>query len=708
MCIRLETFLTPICVSMSSSSSSSHIDKARRIDQLRRKLPFLSQSALAAVSRELDSENTGLHDRKSIRNARDSIVTETTPYGPILHFLPEIEQQIANPFAMVWSLTKQCPGFASLMQKTLAANPPSLERPWHMVLYSDEVVPGNQLSNHNARKVWVLYYSFKEFGEAALCMEDAWICLAVAKSDKVKELEGGMAQLFNVILDFLFGDAAGQSLHQTGIFLEFPEEMGQQPTRVFFALGGILQDGGAHKQVFLVKGDAGSKFCVACRTLYADRSELHEDGCPNLLLEEEQDFATDEDIRGTVQRLAAHASRCSKQELRLRETACGFTHNPHNLLLNPRLQNIVYPITQFMHDWMHTFVVHGVFNTLVLLALTEVAEEVPSAISDLQEYCSRFKPPVRVGSMDSGPFTKSRWAASKKAGYFKCTASEALTLYPCIALFVRSVWVRANIKVAACQALLKLFLILDLLLCVPHGVVTPALLRKAANDLLQAVVRAGCRGHAHPKFHWVMHLPQELERFGTLLSCFVHERKHKMVKRYSQGHHNHQSFERAVLAEVTCHHIVEVEQADKFNFVVRVLPPCKAADPKLVEILQAELRLPQQVSTYVSKHARISRFEVCHAKDVVLYDGGETKLSCGQIWFFVKIEGGLHDACTCSLAIVAEWPLISAADESIVVSVLNDRIKTLHLDDIKVACTFSKRDGGQAKVLVPIMYRKKI
>ena len=66
----------------------------------------------------------------------------------------------------------------------------------------------------------------------------------------------------------------------------------------------------------------------------------------------------------------------------------------------------------------------------------------------------------------------------------------------------------------------------------------------------------------------------------------------------------------------------------------------------------------------------------------------------------------MHDAC--SLAIVAEWPLISAADESIVVSVLNDRIKTLHLDDIKVACTFSKRDGDQAKVLVPIMYRKQI
>ena len=680
----------------------------------------MSASALGAVTKEFHNEQPAAMDRKVIRAARDSIVKFATPYGPMMQTLnmagtTGIEMPFADPFAMLWSLTKQSEGFASLMKNTLQSKPSSLENPWRMVLYSDEVVPGNQLSFHNLRKVWVLYYSFLEFGEEALALEDSWICLAVAKTDTVKTVDGGMAQVFNVILDYIFGSSTGQSLHQTGIFLEFPDHLNMQPTRFFACLSGILQDGGAHKQVFLVKGDAGSKFCVACRTLYAERSEVDAvEGLQcNLLQEDEQDFASDADLRGTVERLAGFAATCSKDELRLREQACGFTHNAHNLLLNPRLQNIVHPVSQFMHDWMHTFMVHGVFNTITMLALSTIAEESAGAIDDLQAYISKFTPPVRNGGNMtelSQCMSKARWNTSKKAGYFKCTASDALTLFPILALYFQTVFLRAGIAPAACRAFLSLTVLLDLLVAVPHRVVTPELLRKASSKFLEDVVKAGWREYCHPKFHWIIHLPQELQRFDTLLSCWVHERKHKMVKRYAQTMHNTCAFERAVLSEVTCHHLVEVGQPEKFNFSVRVLPPFKKAASVLIEILQTELRLPNQSSMFVSKHARVSKFEICHSRDVVLFsaDGDETKLHCGQIWFFVKIEEGVHDHA-CGLAVVEEWPRISALANgaSMVVEVTNAYVKTLLLSDIKVACTH-RRDDGQAKVLVPIMYRKQI
>ena len=41
-----------------------------------------------------------------------------------------------------------------------------------------------------------------------------------------------------------------------------------------------------------------------------------------------------------------------------------------------------------------------------------------------------------------------------------------------------------------------------------------------------------------PKFHWVAHFPLHLERLGTLISCLVHERKHKTIKRYADDIHN--------------------------------------------------------------------------------------------------------------------------------------------------------------------------
>ena len=35
--------------------------------------------------------------------------------------------------------------------------PPSLEQPWTIILYSDEITPGNALAADNKRKVWGVY-----------------------------------------------------------------------------------------------------------------------------------------------------------------------------------------------------------------------------------------------------------------------------------------------------------------------------------------------------------------------------------------------------------------------------------------------------------------------------------------------------------------------------------------------------------------------
>jgi hypothetical protein len=64
-----------------------------------------------------------------------------------------------------------------------------------------------------------------------------------------------------------------------------------------------------------------------------------------------RDFATDTELRGTVRRLAG----CPLGQRALREQACGYNHNKFNMLLEPRLDNIVYPITQKATDWMHCF-----------------------------------------------------------------------------------------------------------------------------------------------------------------------------------------------------------------------------------------------------------------------------------------------------------------------------------------------------------------
>ena len=58
----------------------------------------------------------------------------------------------------------------------------------------------------------------------------------------------------------------------------------------------------------------------------------------------------------------------------------------------------------------------------------------------------------------------------------------------------------------------------------------------------------------------MLHLPDMLSRFGTLLSTFTHERKHRLVIRYSKDRHSLVNWELGALEEITCHQIWEMTE----------------------------------------------------------------------------------------------------------------------------------------------------
>jgi hypothetical protein len=142
--------------------------KLRKLDAFRRRVPHVSASALSVIVSELQRESLDLFDRNSIRDARNLRVDEETPYGPVITTV-KVEHIdgsfsdvfITNPFAQLYSAAKTCRGFAYLLKSTLAVSPSTFDTPWSFLIYSDEVVPGNQLSFNKLRKVWVLYFSVK-------------------------------------------------------------------------------------------------------------------------------------------------------------------------------------------------------------------------------------------------------------------------------------------------------------------------------------------------------------------------------------------------------------------------------------------------------------------------------------------------------------------------------------------------------------------
>ena len=160
--------------------------------------------------------------------------------------------------------------FYNLMLDTSIKNPPTEETPRSLIMYTDEVTPGNALAMDHSRKVHVMYFSFLEFGPNVLAREDAWFLLFNKRSRYMKDVDSGLTQIVGLVMKVLFGSAVGCSLLTTGFLLQ----RGAVRVRLWAKLGIVLQDGGAHSTLWHTITDSGSKFCTLCANVYADEADL--------------------------------------------------------------------------------------------------------------------------------------------------------------------------------------------------------------------------------------------------------------------------------------------------------------------------------------------------------------------------------------------------------------------------------------------------
>ena len=351
--------------------------KLQRVERLRRKIPHVSASALGAVLREVEENGVpeGI-DRRTIREARDATVTEPTPYGTLVQRtdLPtswgSIPLYFIHPCALFWHLCIVSVHFWTFLKERLAITASTIDRPWSLIAYSDEVTPGNVLATDTTRKSQVIYFSFKEFGPAALSREDLWFCFTEKLSNQCVKYAGGLARVFKFFLFCLF---KGTHNFLDGIALKH----GDEPSiRLYAKLGFIVQDGGAHKSVFLHKGDGGTNFCPLCLNAFAAASDvaLYDAGLPsNLIKFADLRLATCQEIRDGCRRAQTRLPGETQEDWESRQQAVGWTAVPYSLLTDESLNDILDPAEQFMHDWMHGMLNNGVFSWCLLMLMQTLA-----------------------------------------------------------------------------------------------------------------------------------------------------------------------------------------------------------------------------------------------------------------------------------------------------------------------------------------------
>ena len=162
-----------------ADQATAHEQLQLRINKMRYSLPFVSQSALGAVMGLSAREDLPVGDRKAVRESRDAAVRQRTEYGVIHKTITveveggtTIDLEIQNPQAMLAHMIKSCPSFCRRVEAAYARRPPSRQEPWTIIMYTDEVLPGNALAHTTNRKCWGVYWSLLELGPCTLSNED--------------------------------------------------------------------------------------------------------------------------------------------------------------------------------------------------------------------------------------------------------------------------------------------------------------------------------------------------------------------------------------------------------------------------------------------------------------------------------------------------------------------------------------------------------
>jgi hypothetical protein len=158
-------------------------------------------------------------------------------------------------------------------------------------------------------------------------------------------------------------------------------------------------------------------------------------------------------------------------------------------------------------------------------------------------YMQQFTWPRRLeGKRVTGKsaFAPKRAKSNHEAKSFSASISEMLSTYAVFGNFLHRVVVpeleraQDGLSLSACTCYFALCTVLDLLIQSDDDRVTPGLLDRAIMDHATLFTAVHGEDAAPPKFHFALHMGSFLRKFGVLPNCVVHERKHKVIKRYLQ------------------------------------------------------------------------------------------------------------------------------------------------------------------------------
>ena len=163
------------------------------------------------------------------------------------------------------------------------------------------------------------------------------------------------------------------------------------------------------------------------------------------------------------------------------------------------------------------YVVNGIWNIEVFFLLV-VIKRFGIALELLTLFIDRCVVPKQLGGSARQACSSVELNKLLQTGdHFKCSASDALTLYPLFAVFLETFVVPKGVCADVLESYMALKDVLDLLSVVRFGGVSATQLDDAIQKHLFLFTTAYNSLGIKPKHHFALHLPEQLARFGTLI-----------------------------------------------------------------------------------------------------------------------------------------------------------------------------------------------
>lgn len=601
---------------------------------------YVSQSGLAAILKEIQThglpENISRsavkrsreEDLKGMRNAYGDIIIEHK--FDMVKSTKQESFHFVNPLCFLQHILTSSEPFKAYFKKYLLPLGHESTLPLRVAVYADEVTPGNQLRHDQTRKIQIIYWAFLD--GPGIGVDHLWFTLGLARSTEVARIRGGMSEYMKGALShFLSG--------RFGIRLQIDNDFHFK----FLEISMCIADEGALKEVFSFKGASGRQICPLCHGIVAETSELHQFSStvvPSTSTNvNDWRLATDQSIRNTLQWLHSNYNVVTQKEFENMTKSCGWNYVPTGLLGTGEMDDLrIGVVSTLQFDWMHCFVVNGVWNAEVGALLVGL-KTAGFNQNILHNFLQQFTWPSQIKAKSASGVNVFR---KKQEGNIKCSASEALGIYNIIKIFISKHISHLDAMKNQVDSYYKLCNVLDCISGCRTGRFGHVDLQRHISAFVEAHQAAYGSSLWVPKHHYLQHLAMMLERHCRVVGCFVHERKHRVAKRYAENARKvDKTFDVSVLKDVVASNIRDLQ--DKEILPLGIKSPKEASSELTLAVCSA---LNTAGTVQCGKQVHFSWGSTATVGDFLLFEGNGTQvgeaeafISCGddvfalmQVW----------------------------------------------------------------------------